>query len=93
MGFFKKVVDKVEGKTEDVTKKGVEAGKGIAGMDDIMKYVKGVNFPATKDSIVSAFKTNNAPQELMSALNSLPAMNFNSPQDLINALKGKLSGI
>ena len=63
--------------------------KGLAG-DEIMKYVKGLNFPANTQNVQTAFKNNNAPTELISALGKLPNMNFNSAQDLINALKGKL---
>jgi hypothetical protein len=63
--------------------------KGLGG-DEIMKYVKGLNFPASKQNVVSAFKNNNAPTEIMSALQELPNTNFNSAQDLINAIKGKL---
>jgi len=63
--------------------------KGLAG-DEIMKYVKGLNFPASKQSVTDAFKTNNAPPDIMSALQKLPNVNFNSAQDLINAIKGKL---
>jgi hypothetical protein len=63
--------------------------KGL-GTDEIMKYLKGVNFPASKQNILSAFTNNNAPKEMMSALGNLPASNYNSPQDLISALKSKL---
>ena len=63
--------------------------KGLGG-DEIMKYVKGLNFPASTQNVQTAFKNNNAPTELMSALGKLPNMNFNSAQDLINAIKGKL---
>jgi hypothetical protein len=63
--------------------------KGLAG-DEIMKYVKGLNFPASTQNVQTAFKNNNAPTELMSALGKLPNTNFNSAQDLINAIKSKL---
>lgn len=62
--------------------------KGLAG-DEIMKYVKGLNFPANKQGVEGAFKSNNAPPEMMSALGKLPNMSFNSAQDLIDAIKGK----
>jgi Protein of unknown function (DUF2795) len=62
--------------------------KGLAG-DEIMKYVKGLNFPANKQDVEGAFKKNNAPTEMLSALGRLPEMKFNSAQDLINAIKGK----
>ncbi len=61
--------------------------KGLAG-DEIMKYIKGLNFPASKPEVENAFKKNNAPTELTSALGKLPAdTKFNSAQDIINALK------
>ncbi len=64
--------------------------KSLAG-DEIMKYLKGLNFPATKPDVQNAFKQNNAPAELTSALGKLPDnTKFNSAQDLINTLKGKL---
>ncbi len=79
MSFFKKAVEKVEGKA-------TETVKGFAA-DDIMKYIKGINFPASLQAIISAFKNNNAPAEMTSALGKLPDMTYNSPQDLINTLK------
>ncbi len=63
--------------------------KGLAG-NEIMKYVKGLNFPATKQDVAGAFKQNNAPSELTSALGKLPDMKFNSANDLVDAIKGKL---
>ena len=63
--------------------------KGLAG-DEIKKYMKGLNFPASTQNVMSAFKSNNAPPEIMSAVNKLPNTSFNSAQDLINAIKGKL---
>lgn len=63
--------------------------KGL-GQDEIMKYLKGVNFPASKQNILSALTNNNAPKEMTSAVGNLPATNYNSSQDLISALKGKL---
>ncbi len=63
--------------------------KGLAG-DQIMNYVKGLNFPATKQDVAGAFQKNNAPSELTSALGKLPDMKFNSANDLVDALKGKL---
>jgi len=74
MSMFKGLGDKIKG----------------LGQDEIMKYVKGLNFPASTQNVQTAFKNNNAPTELMSALGKLPNMNFNSAQDLINAIKGKL---
>jgi hypothetical protein len=69
-----------------------QAVKGFGSPDQIMKYAKGVNFPASKQNLVSAFKNNNAPQELISVLDKLPDKNYNSPQDLISGLTSGLGG-
>ncbi|MDQ1280426.1 MAG: hypothetical protein QG670_1689 [Thermoproteota archaeon] len=57
--------------------------------NEIMKYVRGINFPISKQNLISALKNNNAPSEVISTLDKLPEMTYNSPQDLVNALKGK----
>ena len=67
-----------------------EAVKGFGSPDQIMKYAKGINFPTSKQNLVSAFKNNNAPQEFISALDKLPDKNYNSPQDLISGLTSML---
>ena len=67
-----------------------QAAKGFGGPDQIMKFAKGVKFPTSKKDLVSAFKNNNAPKEMMSVLDKLPDKNYNSPQDLISALAGSL---
>ena len=69
-----------------------EAAKGFASPDQIMKFAKGVKFPTSKQDLVSAFKNNNAPKEVISVLDKLPDKNYNSPQDLISALIGTLGG-
>ncbi len=70
-----------------------EAAKGlVGGPDQIMKYAKGINFPTSKQKLVSAFRDNNAPKEILSVIDNLPDKDYNSPQDLISALSGKLGG-
>ena len=64
--------------------------KGL-GAGHIKIYAKGLNFPASKQDVESAFKKNGAPAELMSALGKLPGnTNFKSLDDLVNTLKSKL---
>ena len=60
--------------------------KGSLKPDEIMKYAKGISFPASKQSLVSGFKNNNAPEQITSALDKLPDKTYNSPQDLISGL-------
>jgi hypothetical protein len=70
-----------------------QAVKGFGGVgspDDIMKLAKGLKFPTNKQGLVSSFKNNNAPQEMISVLDKLPDKNYNSPQDLLGALTSVL---
>ncbi len=67
------------------------AVKGFGGSpDQIMNYAKGVKFPTTKQELLKAFESNNAPKEITAALNKLPDKTYNSPQDLISGLKDML---
>jgi hypothetical protein len=45
---------------------------------------------ADPEKVKTYIPNNNAPTEMMSVLCKLPDMKFNSAQDLINAIKGKL---
>ncbi len=63
--------------------------KGFVKPDDIMKFAKGIKFPATKQELVSSFKNNNAPKEMLSVIEKLPDKTYNSPQDLVSGLTGK----
>ncbi len=65
---------------------------GIGNPDQIMNYAKGINFPTSKQKLVEVFRKNNAPKEFVSVIENLPERDYNSPQDLISALTGKLSG-
>ena len=67
-----------------------EAAKGFGSLDQIMKLAKGVKFPTSKKDLVSSFKNNNAPKEMISMLDKLPDKIYNSPQDLLSALTGSL---
>ena len=65
-----------------------QAAKGFGGPDQRMKYAKGVNFLISKQNIVSVFKNNKTPPEIILALDKLPDKNCNSSQDLISGLTG-----
>ncbi len=65
--------------------------QGFMKPEEIMKYIKGINFPTNKQNIVNTLKSNNAPQQLVSAADRLPDKTYNSPQDFVNDVKSKLS--
>lgn len=53
--------------------------------EEVEKYLKGVNFPASKEDIISTARTNGVPEAMISILEDLPGDEFNSPADLMKA--------
>ncbi len=64
--------------------------EGFVKPEEIMKYIKGVNFPTSLQNIINTLKNNNAPPQIVSAANKLPNKTYNSPQDLANDIKDML---
>lgn len=52
---------------------------------ELEKYLKGVDYPASKSDLLSKAKANGAPSEVIDMINGLPADNFNSPVDVAKA--------
>lgn len=53
---------------------------------DIQKYLKGAEYPVSKDELVDIAQENNAPEEVISQIQDLPAEEFGGPQDVMKAL-------
>jgi hypothetical protein len=53
--------------------------------DNVLGYLRGVRFPAKKDDIVHAARQNGAPTDIIGALGRLPATEFASTQEVIDA--------
>jgi hypothetical protein len=49
---------------------------------ELEKYLKGVDYPASKDDLISKARSNGAPQEVIDMINSLSESHFNSPIDV-----------
>lgn len=49
---------------------------------DVDRYLRGVNFPADKKEIVDYARRQNAPDDVVRALDKLPDQRFNSPMDI-----------
>jgi len=58
------------------------AKKGSISAADLQKYLKGVSYPATKDDLISAAQSNEAPDDIMNTLRSLPDKSFGGPQEV-----------
>lgn len=48
----------------------------------IQKYLKGVDYPADKESLIEAANSNEAPEDLVTMINSLPDKEFGSPAEV-----------
>lgn len=48
----------------------------------IEKYLRGVDFPAGKNDVIQCAEDNEAPDEVLSALNRLGDYQYNSPVDI-----------
>lgn len=56
---------------------------------DVQKSLKGIDFPATKDDILSRARDGGASEEIMAELEQLPERDYDSPAEISREL-GKL---
>ncbi|MBP2337471.1 hypothetical protein JOF41_003649 [Saccharothrix coeruleofusca] len=56
----------------------------------VQKFLSGVDYPATKDDIVDTAQAQGADDDLLEALRNLPMDQFDSPNDVSEAI-GKLN--
>ena len=60
-----------------------------ASMADVEHALKGIDFPKSKNEILSYAKSNNASSEIVSDLQSIPDRTYNNAADLAQEFKGK----
>jgi len=53
---------------------------------ELQKYLKGVNYPASKDDVVKAAEKNGADDEIIEALKNVSEDEFEKPTDVTKAL-------
>lgn len=67
-------------------KKGGNMGKDGANMGggavDVQKYLSGVDYPATKQDLLDSAGDNDAPQEVIDALNGIAEKEYASPAEV-----------
>lgn len=56
----------------------------------VQKFLKGIDYPADKKTLVSTAKKEGADNNVVSTLDKLPEMNYNSPNDVTQQI-GKLT--
>jgi hypothetical protein len=55
---------------------------------EIQRYLKGVEYPATKDDVISFAEDNDAPDEVIEELQSVNEEQFDGPDEVMEALGG-----
>lgn len=60
-------------------------GKRVSPVE-MQKRLKGVNYPASKDDLVRQARQNQASEEVVNRIRTLPADSFGGPKDVMKAL-------
>jgi hypothetical protein len=55
--------------------------------DDGKRYLEGVDYPASKEAILSAAEGNGAPSEMVEMIQSLPLGEFSGQEEFMNHLR------
>lgn len=55
--------------------------------DDAQQYLEGVEYPASKEDVISAAENNGAPESLLGMLGTLPRPEFSSSEEVMNELR------
>lgn len=54
---------------------------------ELQKYLKGTKYPAGRDAVLESAKSNNAPADVVSALEAIKDQDYDTPASLNHALK------
>jgi hypothetical protein len=57
-------------------------------LDQITQYLPNVNFPASKDEVVSEVQNNNAPQEVVDQIKNSSNDTFNNANEVLETARG-----
>ena len=55
--------------------------------DEAQQYLDGVEYPASKEEVISAAEGNGAPESVIEAIGSLPTPEFASAEDVVADLR------
>ena len=53
---------------------------------EVQTHLKGVDYPTSKDEIIATAESNDAPQEIIEALQRMDGDQFEGPDDVMEAL-------
>jgi Protein of unknown function (DUF2795) len=63
---------------------------GNLDLGQLQQYLPDLNFPAGKEEVLSNAQSNGAPQEVLDQIRNAGPDTFNSPQEVLQAVQGKL---
>ncbi len=55
--------------------------------DDAQQYLEGVEYPASKEDLISTAEGNGAPETLVGMIESLPRPEFFGPEEVMSELR------
>jgi hypothetical protein len=55
--------------------------------DDAQRYLEGVEYPASKETLLSTAEENGAPDDLSELIAGVPLGEFSDPEELMNHLR------
>jgi len=58
-------------------------GRGEVSPSNIAHYLKGIDFPATKQDMIDYADDNNAPEEIIDIIDNLPDIEFHSMTEVM----------
>lgn len=61
----------------------------VGNLGDLKKYVEGIDFPASKDEIISQLRANGAQEDLIAKVKDIAQQQFDNPQDLLTKFMDK----
>ena len=56
-------------------------------LDDAPRYLEGVEYPASKETLLSTAEGNDAPGELIEMMEGMPLGEFSGPEEFMNHLR------
>jgi hypothetical protein len=59
---------------------------------EVQGYLKGIEYPASREDVASQAEDNGAPDDLVSALRDLDDEEFEGPNEVMAGMKGALGG-
>ena len=63
---------------------------GNLDLSTLQQFLPDVNYPASREEVASNAETNDAPQELVQQIRSASTERFNSPDEVLQSVQGRL---